>query len=349
MKVLAYWAFPQRDRTSPAEAGSEEKASFRSGEPLRHPKPTASEYSIQMAASPQAHERDERRRGLRYRVQAPLDVTVLRSGIPDTVPGRLVNLGAGGVAAVLASELLPGEAVGIEIRLPQARTEDALRARALVRHHDRLRCGMEFVGLSAQQQAALREWTEAAKPEEEKKAEARPRVDAAIPVEDPKTKEETQEATRVPKGGGSGGAQPPARKVRGREWIFLLLSVATLLAVLWWRWNRAWEDLESGLPKNETIAQPQTRVPAEAMEKLVRHRVDPDYPIAARPGKMRGVIVLDVVVGRDGKVVDVYALNGPEILAQAATDAMRWWRFEPYEVNGQPAVVETTVAMEFKP
>jgi TonB family protein len=300
-----------------------------------------------MAASPQAHDRDERRRGLRYQVQAPLDVTVLRSGIPDTVPGRSVNLGAGGVAAVLASELLPGEAVGIEIRLPQA--EDALRARALVRHHDKLRCGMEFVGLSARQQAALREWTEAAKPEEEKKTrvEAKPRMDAAVPREGPK--EETQKATEVPKGGGSGGAQPPASTPRGREWIFLLLSVATLLAVLWWRWNRAWEDLESGLPKNEAMAQPQTRVPAEAMEKLVRHRVDPDYPTAARPSKLRGVIVLDVVVGRDGKVADVHPLNGPEILAQAAMDAMRWWRFEPYEVNGQPVVVETTVAMEFKP
>jgi outer membrane biosynthesis protein TonB len=28
---------------------------------------------------------------------------------------------------------------------------------------------------------------------------------------------------------------------------------------------------------------------------------------------------------------------------------MRRWRFEPYRVDGQPVVVETTVAMEFKP
>ncbi len=85
------------------------------------------------------------------------------------------------------------------------------------------------------------------------------------------------------------------------------------------------------------------------MEKLVTHRVDPDYPAAARPAKLQGVIVLDVVVGRDGSVVDVHALNGPELLARAAMDAMRWWRFEPYRVDGQPVVVETTLAMEFKP
>jgi protein TonB len=41
--------------------------------------------------------------------------------------------------------------------------------------------------------------------------------------------------------------------------------------------------------------------------------------------------------------------NGPEVLAQAAMDALRWWRFKPYQVDGQPVVVETTVAVEFKP
>jgi periplasmic protein TonB len=85
------------------------------------------------------------------------------------------------------------------------------------------------------------------------------------------------------------------------------------------------------------------------MEKRVTHRVDPDYPAEARPAKLQGVIVLDVVVGSDGSVVDVHALNGPEVLAQAAMRALRWWRFEPYRVDGNAVVVETTVAMEFKP
>jgi protein TonB len=85
------------------------------------------------------------------------------------------------------------------------------------------------------------------------------------------------------------------------------------------------------------------------MEKLVTHRVDPNYPAAARPGKLQGVIVLDVIVGREGSVVSVRALNGPEVLAQSAVEALRWWRFKPYRVEGQPIVVETTVAVEFKP
>ena len=130
------------------------------------------------------------------------------------------------------------------------------------------------------------------------------------------------------------------------------LSVAILLAVLWWRWNRGWEDLESNLQTNtESVGapQPQLHIATDVMEKLVIHRVDPEYPAGARPEHLQGVIVLDVVVGRDGSVVDVHAQNGPEILAQSAMDAMRWWRFEPYRVDGQNMVVETTVAMEFKP
>src|SRR5437879_12240582 len=91
-------------------------------------------------------DRPSRRRLPRYRAQVPLDVTVLRSGIPDTVPGRAVNLCERGIAAILAGELIPGETVGMEIRLEEA--AEPLRTRALVRHHDRLCCGMEFLGLA---------------------------------------------------------------------------------------------------------------------------------------------------------------------------------------------------------
>jgi TonB family protein len=274
-----------------------------------------------------------RRRWLRYRVQALLDVTVVRSGVEDTLPGRSVNLGEGGISAVLAGELLPGEAVGVEIRLPQA--ANPLRARALVRHQDKLRSGLEFVGLSVEQRAAIRGWVGDAK------AELEPGVRGKVPIDAGKGSER-----------GSSGVQSLVRRRPGRGWIFLLVSAAILLTVLWWRWNRGWEDLESGLPRGERTVEsqrPQAQVPAEVMQKLVTHRVDPEYPPAARPAKLQGVIVLDVVVGRDGSVMDVRALNGPEVLAQAAMEALRWWRFEPYKVDGKAIVVETKLAMEFKP
>jgi TonB family protein len=287
-----------------------------------------------MAKGAQGRDQPSRRRWLRYRVQALLDVKVVRSGIPDVLPGRSVNLGEGGVSAVLAGELLPGEAVGVEIQLPQV--ADPLRTRALVRHQDKLRSGLEFVGLSAEQQAAIRNWAGDAK------AELEPGVRGKVLLETGKGSES----------GGSGGSQLLTGRGRERRWIFFAAAAAVLLTALWWRWDRGWEDIEGGLRKNEKTTeapQAQARVPAEVMEKLVTHRVDPDYPLEARQAKLQGVIELDVVVGRDGSVVDVRARNGPAVLAQAAMDAMRWWRFEPYRIDGKAVIVQTTVAMEFKP
>ena len=123
------------------------------------------------------------------------------------------------------------------------------------------------------------------------------------------------------------------------------------LAAFLWRWNRGWEELESGLSAQErnAVEKPQLQVPQDVMEKLLVHKVDPEYPAAARPEKLQGIIAIEVVVGRDGSVVEMHPMNGPEVLARAATDAVRWWKFEPYRVNGEPAAVQTTVAIEFKP
>lgn len=293
-----------------------------------------------MAGIPQTKEWNQpsRRRGARYGVQVPLDVTVLRSGIPDTLPGRSVDMGDGGLAAVVAGELTPGEAVGVEIRLGAA--SDPLRTRALIRHHNKLRAGMEFVGLSREQQTAIRNWSEAATVQ----------VDAANPEKAIQQGDSVSERGGA-ESGGPGSAKLPPESGGRSGLLFLLLFTAILLGALWWGWNRSWEELEAGLPEREaTQAQrPQAQVPGNVMEARLKHRVDPDYPAAARPAKLQGVIVLEVVVGRDGSVLDVHAKNGPEILAKAAVDALRWWRFEPYRVDGQPVVVETTMAVEFKP
>jgi TonB family protein len=284
------------------------------------------------AAETPERQHPSRRRRLRCRVQAPLDVTVLRSGIPDTVPGRSVNLGEGGIGAVLAGELLPGESVAVELQLPAAATP--LRARALVRHQDKLRSGMEFLGLTPQQQWTIRQWI----------------GDAADAAADPQLG-----INGSAKSTGANSSTAPTRLPSKKRRNFpiglaLALAIALLLLGFWWRWDRGWQLLESGLTHNVSAGvRPDAHIPAEVMQGLIEHRVDPEYPQAARPLKLKGVIVLDVVVGRDGSVLETRALNGPEILAQSAMTALRWWKFQPYRINGHPAVVETTVAVEFKP
>ncbi|MGA2347162.1 MAG: TonB family protein [Candidatus Sulfotelmatobacter sp.] len=285
-----------------------------------------------------------RRRLPRFEMQAPLDVTVLRSGIPDTVPGRSVNVCERGIAAMLAGELVPGETVGIEVKLP--RGPSALRMRAMVRHQDKLRCGLEFLGLSAEQRAAIRDWAKGSKAEMTEIGESS--MLALAPGQ-----AETKEADNAGSGESAGSAPPPRKPRKKRRWrraVLVLALLAMAAAVFWWKWSRGWDELESGLtgPGAASAKKPEAQVPAEVMEKLLVHRVEPVYPADARKANLQGIIALDIVVGRDGSVVSMHALNGPDVLAQAAMDALRWWKFEPYRVNGEPAVVQTTVAVEFK-
>jgi len=98
------------------------------------------------------------RRGFpRYPIDVLLDVVALQSGIPNNMPGRCCDLSETGLSAVIAGELIAGQAVAIELRLPNVGVP--VRARAQVRYQERLRCGLQFVGLSAEQREKIRYWT----------------------------------------------------------------------------------------------------------------------------------------------------------------------------------------------
>ena len=274
-------------------------------------------------------------------MQAPLDVTILRSGVPDTVPGRSVNVCERGIAAMIAGELVLGESVGVEVQLPLL--HEPLRTRAMVRYQDRLRCGLEFVALSAEQRASIRDWAR------EAKAETEDSMGPAVVNKGEKNE------PKAPKESGTTAASPyngkPPRRLHGLRWLLIILiGIGCAAGVFWWRWNRAWDELESGLKASDKVSteKPQVQVPAEVMQKLLVHRVEPVYPAEARKEKLQGIIAVDIVVGKDGAVHSMHPLNGTDVLAKAAMDALRWWKFEPYRVNGEPAVVETTVAVEFK-
>lgn len=272
----------------------------------------------------------------RFLVQAPLDLTVLRSGVPDTLPGRSLNVCERGVAAIVAGELVPGESVGVELQLPPL--AEPLRTRATVRYQDRLRCGLEFVALSAEQRDSIRDWVR-----ESKAMTGEMAVDTVV----------NSTGKRKEAKNGSGLWSGPKLRITKRKWGAWLRLIAVFLlaaaAIWWWRWDRGWDALESG--SNSQVSSPEkprAQVPAEMMQKLLVHRVEPVYPAEARRERLEGTIALDIVIGRDGSVQSMHALNGPDILARAAMDALRWWKFEPYRINGEPAVVETTVAVEFK-
>jgi len=283
------------------------------------------------------------RRVPRFPLAVPADVTVLRSGIPFSIPGRSVTLGERGVGLVLAGELNPGDSVGIEFRLPDA--GGPFRLKAVVRYQALFHCGLEFVNLTSEQQTLIEHWTR-------RKSVANstaPVASAPSLRSEPggKPAQSLPVSSRVISQNSSVGRsiRPMLRRA---AWI-VLLGTLLLAAVGWWHWRQAWGELESQIPPSQkAVQQPPAYVPAEVMQRLLIHKTEPIYPEAARRANIQGIVILDTVIGRDGTVVDVHPISGPDELTPAAVDAVKWWRFQPYQANGQAVEVETKLAVEFR-
>lgn len=85
---------------------------------------------------------------------------------------------------------------------------------------------------------------------------------------------------------------------------------------------------------------------AHSGTKLI-HRVEPEYPTAAREKNIEGPVILDVQIGGDGKVESVNVVSGDPILAEAALKAVRQWRYQPSFVNGHPVESQTRITIKF--
>jgi TonB family protein len=90
-------------------------------------------------------------------------------------------------------------------------------------------------------------------------------------------------------------------------------------------------------------------LPEAAARDLLAQSVDPQYPPAAKATALRGSVVLQVVIGRDGAVQDVKFLQGSLMFARVAIDAVRQWRFKPYSMNGRVVSVQSLITLNFKP
>jgi peptidyl-prolyl cis-trans isomerase A (cyclophilin A) len=80
---------------------------------------------------------------------------------------------------------------------------------------------------------------------------------------------------------------------------------------------------------------------------LLVSKVPPVYPIDAKRAGVQGTVVLQATIGTDGSVKDLRVVSGPEMLQQAAVDAVKQWRYRPYLLNGQPVEVRTTINIIF--
>jgi TonB family protein len=102
-----------------------------------------------------------------------------------------------------------------------------------------------------------------------------------------------------------------------------------------------------GLPQDPPKDAPKIAGVDVPAPKRVRS-VSPQYPPEAQAMGMRGIVILELVVGPDGKVGSVRVTRSVPPFDDAALSAVRQWEYEITKVDGNPVSVILTVPIEFK-
>jgi protein TonB len=96
------------------------------------------------------------------------------------------------------------------------------------------------------------------------------------------------------------------------------------------------------------VATPQrVRVSQGVSQGLLIHQVKPSYPPLARQARIQGTVVLQAVIGKDGNIQNLKVVSGHPMLAPAALEAVKQWKYKPYYLNGEPVEVDTTINVNF--
>jgi protein TonB len=78
----------------------------------------------------------------------------------------------------------------------------------------------------------------------------------------------------------------------------------------------------------------------------LRH-VDPVYPELAKRAGVQGIVIIECVIDRDGRVARTRVLRSIPLLDAAAVAAVEQWRYRPTLLNGVPVQVRMTVTVHF--
>ena len=73
----------------------------------------------------------------------------------------------------------------------------------------------------------------------------------------------------------------------------------------------------------------------------------PVYPPIAQSARVQGVVIIEAVIGPDGRVQEAKVLRSIPLLDAAALDAVKQWTYTPTLLNGQPVPVIMTVTVNF--
>jgi len=96
------------------------------------------------------------------------------------------------------------------------------------------------------------------------------------------------------------------------------------------------------------IATPQrVRVSSGVSQGLLIRKVPPAYPPLARQARIQGTVILQAQISKTGDIENLTLISGHPMLAPAAIEAVKQWKYKPYLLNGEPVEVDTQVQVNF--
>lgn len=98
---------------------------------------------------------------------------------------------------------------------------------------------------------------------------------------------------------------------------------------------------------NTSTTSKRMRIASRVAEANLIHDVAPTYPSEAGRARIEGKVVLLAVIAKDGTVRDVRVESGLPVLALAAIEAVKQWRYRPYLLNGEPVEVDSQITINF--
>jgi len=105
---------------------------------------------------------------------------------------------------------------------------------------------------------------------------------------------------------------------------------------------------EAGYGTSAAQAESPVPVTAEDMHDRLVYKVAPVYPPLARQARIQGTVILRIIINKLGEVRDTQLVNGHPMLAPAAVEAVKKWRYIPYESDGETVEIQTDVQIIFR-
>jgi protein TonB len=90
------------------------------------------------------------------------------------------------------------------------------------------------------------------------------------------------------------------------------------------------------------------RISQGVSQGLLIKRVQPKYPPAALAVRAQGAVQIEATINKEGNVTNLKVLSGDPVLARAALEAVRQWRYKPYYLDGDPVEIQTQITVNFK-